>query len=427
MQRNLIKDISDWKLGSNRKPLIIQGARQVGKTWIMKAFGAANFEQVVYINFESSVRLQSIFKDDFSIPRILSIFEIETGLKIRPENTLLILDEIQEAEKGLTALKYFYEIAPEYYVIAAGSLLGVSMQKNTNFPVGKVDFLTLYPLSFEEFLLNLDELNLILALKDRNWEIVKVFNEKLISYLRLYYFIGGMPEVVQAYLSGKDLGQVRLLQNKILLGYENDFAKYAPLSLLPKIRLVWNTILRQLAKENRKFVYGHIRKGARAKDFEDAIQWLVNAGLLLQSNLVVKPTIPLKSYASSDVFKLYLLDVGLLNAMGEINEQILLNKNQILQEFKGALTEQFVAQTLKPNYHLQYWTSENATAEIDFLIQKSEHIIPIEVKAEENLKAKSLKLFEDKYQTNHATRFSMSLHRKETWLENIPLYAIFVV
>ncbi len=427
MQRNLIKDISDWKLGSNRKPLIIQGARQVGKTWIMKAFGAANFEQVVYINFESSVRLQSIFKDDFSIPRILSIFEIETGLKIRPENTLLILDEIQEVEKGLTALKYFYETAPEYYVIAAGSLLGVSMQKNTNFPVGKVDFLTLYPLSFEEFLLNLDELNLILALKDRNWEIVKVFNEKLISYLRLYYFIGGMPEVVQAYLSGKDLGQVRLLQNKILLGYENDFAKYAPLSLLPKIRLVWNTILRQLAKENRKFVYGQIRKGARAKDFEDAIQWLVNAGLLLQSNLVVKPAIPLKSYASSDVFKLYLLDVGLLNAMGEINEQILLNKNQILQEFKGALTEQFVAQTLKPNYHLQYWTSENATAEIDFLIQKSEHIIPIEVKAEENLKAKSLKLFEDKYQTNHATRFSMSLHRKETWLENIPLYAIFVV
>lgn len=301
------------------------------------------------------------------------------------------------------------------------------MQKNTNFPVGKVDFLTLYPLSFEEFLLNFDELNLLLALKDRNWEIIKVFHEKLISYLRLYYFIGGMPEVVQAYLSSKDLGQIRLLQNKILLGYENDFAKYAPLSLLPKIRLVWNTILRQLAKDNRKFVYSQIRKGARAKDFEDAIQWLVNAGLLLQSNLVVKPTIPLKSYASSDVFKLYLLDVGLLNAMGEINEQILLNKNQILQEFKGALTEQFVAQTLKLNYHLHYWTSENATAEIDFLIQKSELIIPIEVKAEENLKAKRLKLFEDKYKTNHATRFSMSLHRKETWLENIPLYAIFVV
>ena len=427
MYRHISKAISSWKSDPQRKPLIIQGARQVGKTWIMKDFGKTHFEQVVYVNFESSVRLQSIFKDDFSIPRIISILEIESGQKINAPTTLLILDEIQEAEKGLTALKYFYETAPEYYVIAAGSLLGVSLQKNNTFPVGKVDFLNLYPLSFDEFLINLKEENLVTAIQEKNWELLQVFHEKLTQYLRLYYFIGGMPEVVQAYISRQDLKQVRVLQNKILLGYENDFAKYAPLAILPKIRMVWQTILAQLAKENSKFMYGQLKKGARAKDFEDAINWLINAGMLLKSNLVSKPAIPLKAYANFDAFKLYLLDVGLLNAMGEIDEQILLNKNQILQEFKGALTEQYVAQSLKVSYHLQYWASETATAEIDFLIQKNQQIIPIEVKAEENLKSKSLKVFEDKYQTTQALRFSMSAHRKETWLENIPLYGVFGV
>jgi predicted AAA+ superfamily ATPase len=427
MYRKIIDDIAAWKNQHDRKPLIIQGARQVGKTWVMKEFGATHFKNVLYINFESSARLQQVFIDDFSIPRILSIFEIETGEKIDPENTLIILDEIQEAEKGLTALKYFYENAPEYYVIAAGSLLGVSLQKNKTFPVGKVDFLILYPMSFEEFLANLNQEQLLDTLKRSKWDIIQPFHNKLINYLRLYYYIGGMPEVVQSYIETKSLEQIRNIQKNILLGYENDFAKYAPNQIVPKIKMVWQGILGQLAKENRKFIYGHLKTGARAKEFEDAISWLVNAGLLLKSHLISKPTIPIKSYINFDAFKLYLLDVGLLNAMGEIDEQILLQKNKILLEFKGALTEQFVAQELVLKHQLFYWSAENATSELDFVIQKNQTIIPIEVKAEENLKAKSLKVFEEKYQTGAALRFSMSFYRKESWLENIPLYAVFTV
>lgn len=427
MIRQIIQDLESWKSNPSRKPLIIQGARQVGKTWIMKEFGKTHFENVVYVNFESSVRLQQMFADDFSIPRIISIFEIETGKKIEAHNTLLILDEIQEAEKGLTALKYFQENASEYYVMAAGSLLGVSLQKNNTFPVGKVDFLSLYPMSFKEFLINLNESLLVNALQNKEWGIINPFHEKLIQYLRLYYFVGGMPEVVQTYLQNQNFRQVRSVQSNILKGYENDFAKYAPIEIVPKIRMVWQSILGQLAKENKKFIYGQLKKGARAKEFEAAINWLTNAGLLHKSSHISKPSIPLKSYANFDVFKLYLLDVGLLNAMANVNEQILLNKNQILVEFKGALTEQFAAQELVHQFDLHYWSADNATAELDYLIQKNQDIIPIEVKAEENLKAKSLKVFEEKYQTQNAIRFSMSLYRKDDWLENIPLYGIFTL
>lgn len=427
MIRQIIKDLEIWKNNSNRKPLILQGARQVGKTWIMKEFGKTHFENVVYINFESSIRLQQMFADDFSIPRIISIFEIESGKKIESQNTLLILDEIQEAEKGLTALKYFQENAPEYFVMAAGSLLGVSIQKNNTFPVGKVDFLNLYPMSFKEFLINLNEALLEKAIENNDWGIINPFHEKLIQYLRIYYFVGGMPEAVKTYLETQNFGQVRSIQSSIIMGYENDFAKYAPIEIVPKIRMVWQSVLGQLAKENKKFIYGQLKKGARAKEFETAINWLTNAGLLLKSTLVSKPTIPLKTYANYDVFKLYLLDVGLLNAMANVSEQILLNKNQILIEFKGALTEQFVAQELVQRFDLHYWTAENATAELDYIIQKNQTIIPIEVKAEENLKAKSLKVFEEKYQTQNAIRFSMSTYRKEDWLTNVPLYGVFGV
>lgn len=427
MKRTLISDLERWKNNPKRKPLIVQGARQVGKTWIMKEFAKSSFKNVVYINFESSVRLQSIFTDDFDIPRIISIFEIETGVKISPNDTVLILDEIQEAKKGLTALKYFNENAPEYYVMAAGSLLGVSLQKNTTFPVGKVDFLNLFPLSFEEFLLNADEDVLVQALNEQKWSVISPFHEKLIQYLRIYYFVGGMPEAVQTYFETNNFEQVRTVQNNILTGYENDFAKYAPNDIVPKIRMVWQSILSQLSKENKKFIYGQIKKGARAKEFEAAINWLTNAGMLLKSSKVEKPRIPLKAYTDFDVFKLYLLDVGLLNAMANVHEQILLNKNQILVEFKGALTEQFVAQELVVKYDLHYWTANNATAELDFIIQKNQELIPIEVKAEENLKAKSLKVFEDKFKTNSATRISMSQYRKESWLENKPLYTVFTL
>jgi hypothetical protein len=424
MKRNIINDLAKWKENSNRKPLIIQGARQVGKTWVMKEFGRLFFENVIYINFESSVRLQQLFQNDFDMQRIISVLEIESGQKFIPKSTLLILDEIQEAEKGLTALKYFNENAPEYFVVAAGSLLGVSLQKNNTFPVGKVDFLNLYPMNFEEFLLNQNEDGLTHALQSKNWDVIAPFHEKLTQLLRTYYFVGGMPEAVQNYILNKNFEEVRTIQKNIVAGYENDFAKYAPFEIVPKIRMVWQSILGQLAKENKKFIYGQIKKGARAKEFETAINWLTNAGLLHKCLKINKPTIPLQSYADYDVFKLYFVDVGLLNAMGGLTEQILLNKNQILIEFKGALSEQFVAQELIQKQAIYYWTAENATAEIDFIIQKDQSIIPIEVKAEENLKAKSLKIFEDKFQTHNATRISMSPHRKENWLENIPLYGV---
>lgn len=427
MKRKISKDLELWKDSVQRKPLIIQGARQVGKTWIMKEFGKTHFENVVYINFESSARLQSIFLEDFDIQRILTIFEIETGVRIVEHSTLLILDEIQEAEKGLTALKYFNENAPHYFVMAAGSLLGVSLQKNKTFPVGKVDFLNLYPLSFEEFLENVDETALSEALEQQNWNVIVPFHDKLIQYLRIYYFVGGMPEAASSYIQYNDFEKVRLIQKQILLGYENDFAKYAPIEIVPKIRMVWQSILGQLAKENKKFIYGQLKKGARAKEFEAAINWLTNAGLLLKSMKLNKPNVPLKSYSDFDVFKLYLLDLGLLNAMADIDQTILLNKNQVLVEFKGALTEQFVAQELILKYELYYWTAENATAELDFLIQKNKNVIPIEVKAEENLKSKSLKVFEEKFNTQNATRISMNQYRKDDWLVNIPLYAVFSV
>jgi len=424
MKRQILTQLELWKNKMDRKPLIIQGARQVGKTYIMKEFGKMYFNNVVYINFESSTRLQSMFASDFDIDRIIQIFEIESGQKIAVDNTLIILDEIQEAEKGLTALKYFQENATAYYVMAAGSLLGVSIQKNNTFPVGKVDFLNLYPMSFEEFLLNQDEVALIAAIREEKWNLIEPFREKLTQYLRMYYFVGGMPEAVDSYIKTKNLKTVRAIQKNIIRGYENDFAKYAPIEIVPKIRMLWESIISQLSKENRKFMYSKLKKGARAKEFEMAIQWLTNAGLLIKSKKVKKPTIPLKSYADNDVFKLYLLDIGLLNAMAELSEQLVLNKNQILVEFKGALTEQYVAQELNLNYDLFYWTADNATAELDFIIQKNNEIVPIEVKAEENLKAKSLKSFEDKFQTKKATRFSMNFYRKEDWLVNIPLYGL---
>ncbi|MCC6370200.1 MAG: ATP-binding protein, partial [Bacteroidia bacterium] len=361
MNRLLLNDLIKWKKAKNRKPLIIQGARQVGKTWLMNEFGKKEFEQVIYLNFESSSRLKELFKNDFSISRILSVIEIETNQKVNPATSLLIFDEIQEVEKGLTALKYFYELAPEYYIVAAGSLLGISLQKNNSFPVGKVDFLTLYPLNFLEFLENSGESRLAAHIQNQQWDVLEIFHEKLTELLRLYYFIGGMPEVVANYLQNKNLDMVRVLQKEIIQGYENDFAKHAPNEIVPKIKLVWHSLISQLAKENRKFIYGQIKKGARAKEFETAINWLVNAGLVLKVNRIEKPALPLNAYADYDAFKLFLLDIGLLNAIGNLDKKVILEKNTILTEYKGALTEQFVCQQLKLNHELFYWAAENAS------------------------------------------------------------------
>ena len=427
MKRAMYASLVSWKNAPHRKPLILQGARQVGKTWLMKEFGRNEFERVVYVNFESSERLKWIFEADFDIHRIIPILEIEAGHRIDPGNTLLIFDEIQEAPKGLTALKYFCEQAPQYHLIAAGSLLGVSLQKSTSFPVGKVDFMRMYPMSFFEFLDNAGHSLLKENIENQNWSVIGAFHEKLVDLLRLYYFIGGMPEAVNRYIETGDLKEVREVQKKILIGYEHDFAKHAPVEVVPKIRLVWHSMLSQLAKDNRKFIYGQVRKGARAKEFEAAINWLADAGLVLKVGLVNKPVIPLNAYADLDAFKLYFVDIGLMNAMASLDPKILLEKNSILTEFKGALTEQFVAQQLNINHELYYWTAPNATAEIDFLIQSQNAIIPIEVKAEENLKSKSLKSFAEKYKPETALRTSMSQHRVQDWMVNVPLYAAMTI
>jgi uncharacterized protein len=424
MKRTLLDNLFVWKNGTSRKPLILQGARQVGKTWLMREFGRLAYEQVVYLNFEQNARLKNLFVQDFEISRILTVLSIESGIRLSPENTLILFDEIQVAERGITALKYFYETAPEWHIIAAGSLLGVSLQPGTTFPVGKVDFMRLYPLSFFEFLDSMGQSLLAEQIQAHNWSVVNDYHEHLVTLVRLYYYVGGMPEVVAAYALNKDLQQVRQLQLNILAGYENDVAKYAPTNVVPRIRMVWQTLLSQIAKENKKYIYAQIKPGARAKDFEDAINWLKDAGLITKVHEVTKPELPLKAYANFDTFKLFMLDIGLLNAQAELDAKILLEKNRVLTEYKGALTEQFVFQQLTPHFDLFYWTAPRATAEIDFLLQYSNRPIPIEVKAEENLKAKSLKVFSEKFQIPLALRTSMAMYKEQDWMVNFPLYAV---
>lgn len=425
MNRQGINELIQWKNRTKRKPLIVQGVRQVGKTWLIKEFGKSHFKELIYINFEKSERLKNIFIDDFNIKRIITILELETSNNINPNDTLIFFDEIQEANNGLTALKYFYEDAPQYYVVAAGSLLGTSIQKNTSFPVGKVDLMFLYPFSFCEFLSNINEERLADNIINNNWNILNHFHDKLINYLRLYYFIGGMPEAIAIYIETKDLQKVREVQEKILIGYENDFGKYPSTELIPRIRLIWNSLLAQLTKENKKFTYGLIAKGARGKEYELAINWLCNSGNLHMVNRVSKPAVPLIAYTDKDAFKLFFVDIGLLLALGRVDSKVILEKNKVLTEFKGAMTEQFVLQQLiysghKKNY---YWSSDKGKAELDFLVQQENDIIPIEAKAEENLQSKSLRSYVEKFKPILAIRTSMSKYRKESWLTNIPLYS----
>lgn len=426
MDRFLYEELLSWKSSANRKPLIIQGARQVGKTWLMKEFGKKEYENVAYINFESSAALRSLFSNDFEIERILLAFEIESGIKIGASTTLIILDEIQEANRGITMLKYFFENAPQYHIIAAGSLLGVSLHRETSFPVGKVELLNLFPLSFNEFLLAMNQAPLVEVLKANDWGMITTFKNKLIELLRQYYFVGGMPEAVSSFSLEKDFDKVRKIQKDILYAYENDFSKYAPVEAVPRIRMIWNSILSQLSRENKKFIFGAIKEGSRAKEFDSALNWLTASGLLYKVHRVTKPALPLISYMEVGVFKLFMLDVGLLSAFGDLGVRTLLEGNSIFTEFKGALTEQFVLQNLKirKNLPVYYWSSNTATAEIDFLVQSNDKIIPIEVKAEENLKAKSLKVYTQKFQPAFSVRTSMTDYRSEEWLINVPLYAI---
>lgn len=425
MKRNALKQLCNWQNSSRRKPLIIRGARQVGKTWLMKEFGKQNFKNAVYINFDSNPEMAALFEGSLDVPRLISGLQIYAGEKIVPEKTLLIFDEVQEVPRALTSLKYFCEDAPEYAVISAGSLLGVALHQGTSFPVGKVDFLDLYPMGFTEFLEAAGHENLSELLRSRDWSMITAFKEKYIELLRYYYFIGGMPEAVQTFISENDLKAVRKIQKNILSAYEQDFSKHAPAETVSRIRMVWQSIPAQLAKENRRFVYGVLRKGARAKDFELAIQWLRDCGLIEQVIRVSKPAVPLSAYADEG-FKMYVADVGLLGAMSGLDAGTLLQGNRLFSEFKGALTEQYIAEQLRSELGIKpfYWSAERATAEVDFIFQSGMELYPLEVKAEENLKAKSLKVYTEKYAPPLAIRTSMSDFRKENRLVNLPLYAI---
>ena len=426
MYRYKIEELKKWKESSTRKPMIIRGARQVGKTWLMKEFGKEFYKKCAYINFDDNSRMNKLFEEDFDLDRIIQGLKIESGVNIEPENTLIIFDEIQETPKALKALKYFCENAREYHIISAGSLLGVAIHEGTSFPVGKVDFMDLTPLSFFEFIEALGENELLKLLKNNDFPMIEVFNTKIKEYLKLYYYVGGMPEVVNAYATNKDLKEVRKIQKELLAAYEQDFSKHAPSNIVPRIRQLWNNIPMQLAKENKKFIYGLIKEGARAREYEIALSWLIDCGIVYQINRVNNCKVPLSAYQDFNAFKLYLLDVGLLAAMAEIDEKTLLDGNEIFVEFKGSLTEQYVLCQLKQctDLNVFYWTADTGTAEIDFITQIRGNNVPIEVKANENLQAKSLKTFVQKYNTEINVRTSMSNYRKEDWLINVPLYSI---
>lgn len=429
MQRHILQSLQAWKAKDKRKPLIIQGARQVGKTWAMKAFGAAAFEQVAYINFDNNSRMQTLFGGDFDIQRLLLGLSIESGVNINPDNTLLIFDEVQEVPQALSALKYFYENAPHLSIVAAGSLLGVALHQGTSFPVGKVEFLPLYPMDFAEFLLALDEKPLLDLLRSQDWALIAAMKSKYIERLRQYYFVGGMPEAVQTFVDTQNLQQVRSVQQDLLQAYEQDFSKHIDdPRVVMRVRALWHSLPQQLAKENKKFVLSDIQKGARFKDYELALQWLQDSGLVYAVRRIKKPNLPLVSY-QENIFKLFCLDVGLLAAQSQLEPMVLLEQNRLFTEFKGALTEQYVLQQLQasqPN-PVFYWANEKGTAEVDFVLQQGQEIVPIEVKAEENLKAKSLKSYCEQYQPKSALRTSMSDYRQEDWLTNVPLYAVGVI
>lgn len=426
MYRTAMDALLQWKEKINRKPLIIMGARQVGKTWLMKEFGKTHYEKTAYISFYNNKRMDDVFQADFDIKRILMNLNIESGVTITPGDTLIILDEIQDSSKVLESLKYFCEEAPQYHVVAAGSLLGVTIHEGVSYPVGKVDLLDLYPLNFREFLYAMDEQSLADALATKDYALIDNFSEKYLFWLKNYYYVGGMPAVVDEFRQNRDYAEVRQIQNDIVRQYEGDFGKHVDARTLPRIRLVWDSVPLQLAKENKKFFFGQIKKGARSSEYEIAIQWLVDCGLIYKVNRVNEPNMPLKAYKSMNAYKLFVLDVGLLGAMSELEAESILEGNDIFIEFKGALTEQYVLQQLisDTRYNPYYFGTEKATFEQDFLIQKGKDIVPIEVKAGENIRSQSLKAYCDKYKPNKAVRFSTLKYMDQGWMENIPLYAV---
>lgn len=429
MLRSAIDHLISWKKTPNRKPLLVRGARQVGKTWLMREFGRLHYERVAYINFDSNEHMKNLFDGDYDISRIVHGLEIESGAPINPDKDLVIFDEIQEVPKALTSLKYFCENAPQYQILAAGSFLGVALHEGTSFPVGKVDFLDLFPLSFAEFLSALGESDLLGLIEKKDWSLIGTFGGKFADLLKHYYFVGGMPEAVASFIVRRDLREVRDIQQKILRAYDQDFSKHVPPALVPKIRMLWNSIPAQLSRENRKFIYGLVRHGARAREFELALSWLCDYGVAARVSRVTKPSLPLKAYEDMFSFKLFSLDVGLLGAQSGLDAKTILEGDKIFQEFKGALTEQYVFGELriKDDLPVFFWSADRGSSEIDFVIQRGAKIIPIEVKATENLHAKSLKAFFQKYQPSLSIRTSLSSYREEGWLVNIPLYGLSAI
>ena len=426
MYRIAIEKLYKWKNNKRRKPLIIEGARQVGKTWLMKEFGKQAYADTVYINFDSNSRMANLFSADLDTDRLIMGLELYAGRKINPENTLLIFDEVQEVPRALASLKYFYENAPQYHIVCAGSLLGIALHQGTSFPVGKVDFLKLYPLSFSEFLMATGNERFAELLKNKDYEMITSFKQTYIDALKHYYFVGGMPEAVQSFAESKDFNEVRAIQKRILAAYEQDFSKHAPNEIVPKIRMLWNSIPSQLARENKKFIYGLVREGGRAREYETAIMWLSDCGLVHKVSRVNAAGIPLKAYEDLKAFKLFVVDVGLLGCMTGLRQRTLLDGDDLFVEFKGALIEQYVCQQLKTieDLGVYYYTNDRGSCEIDFVVDTGEQIVPIEVKAETNLRAKSLKTYRERFEPELSVRTSMADYKKEDWLLNLPLYAI---
>ena len=428
MKRKLYNALIDWKNDPERKPLVLEGARQVGKTWLLKEFGKNEYQNLVYVNFHDDPEAQEIFRVDLKVDRIMYLLESITNQKITAGKTLIFMDEIQEAYRGLDSLKYFCENAREQHVVVAGSLLGTTHRKGESYPVGKVNLLTLYPMTFEEFLWAKNEERVAEMLARADWEMLQILDSKVQELLRQYYYVGGMPEAVLQYTTKGDVNKVRRIHEEILRTYDNDFAKHAG-DETERIRMVWESIPNQLAKENKKFIYGAVKEGGRARDFEIAIEWLVRAGLVYKIRRCKNPEMPLKFYEDFDAFKLYLLDVGLLGAMSKASPRLMLINNGVFTEFKGAFTENYVLEQLKSMDGLDayYFSKDNSTQEVDFLVQTAERVIPIEVKAEENVKSKSLKQF---VTVDHADkhlkglRCSMKPYVDQDWMENIPLYSV---
>lgn len=426
MERALMKKLVGWKDSPVRKPLILKGARQVGKTWLMQEFGKKYFKKTAYVNFDHNPVMQHIFDQDFDIRRILMAINIETGVVVTPRDTLIIFDEVQEAPAAISALKYFCENGPEYPVIAAGSMLGVALHEGISYPVGKVNTLSLYPLSFYEFLMAQGEEGLARLLDDRDMEMMNAFHDKYVTALKNYYYTGGMPEIVRFFSEKKDYAAVRKMQEELLEMYEADFSKHMNPRELPRVRMVWHAIPAQLAKENKKFFFGQVKKGARAKDFEMAVEWLMDCGLITRVNRVTKPAVPLKAYAEENAYKLYFLDAGLLGALSGLDAKSILEGNRIFTEFKGALTEQYVCQQMIADRDLTlfYMLSENGRYEIDFLVQHEGNVVPIEVKAGQTVHAKRLRAYCEKYAPSLAVRLSMNPCEKQDHLLNMPLYGV---